>query len=112
MNKAYLISVATAAALGYSAGFVSDGILEASAASLDRKVTVTKCFDNGNAVIANIWDKVDTAMCADAAVEAGIDVGDCSVETGTVSSFTRGTEQTCNSTTFNFGGTWVFGAPQ
>lgn len=111
MEKSYLLTAVTAAALGAGTVALTD-LQDASATALKRKVTVSKSVPNNNQAITDIWSKVASALCADAEAKAGLSAGDCAVEPGAVVSFTRDATETHVSASFAFDGTWVKGSPQ
>ena len=109
-TRSHLITAATALSLGLGLGAL--GINEVMAADYSRRVSVERSFPNSNGVITSIWNQVDAALCPDAEAAADLDPGTCSVETGTVISFTRGATRTGVSANFKFAGSWVLGSPQ
>jgi len=77
------------------------------ASSFARNLTLSKSYANTVPTISQIWERVDTAMCPDAEAALGLAPGACTIEEGTVVSFTRGATETDVSVTFTFAGQWT-----
>jgi len=107
--KAWLLTPALLAA--YALGAADFGPANA-AVPLERAVTVSKTAPNNNAAVAAIWERIRTAMCADAEIAAGIEAGECTLDVGTTATFHLGETETTISAVFPFVGTWTKQAPQ
>lgn len=107
--RAYLLSLITGAVLG--AG-VTAGITSYAGAPITKQTVVTTSYPNTNPVITGIWTSAKNALCPLAEQKEGWQSGDCNIESGTVLSLSKGSENTDVSITFSFDGTYVKGSPQ
>lgn len=113
MTKVHLISVSAALALGYAGGFASDNIVSATSKPLEESANVCIDLPAANPVAADIFSKADVALCDDAEAEAGLDVGDCTVNNVRVVRVVKNDDDTYRACAgFRWSGTWTIGAPQ
>ena len=117
-KKAYLVTLAIGAAVGFGAGEYAD-IQPANARSNTHHVTVEKTI--GHAACAGLAAQAENQLCAKAEAEAKYEEGSCAVEDGTIvyilmnKSEVEGQEDTwaCTlRTKFAFAETAVKGEPQ
>ena len=114
MNKAYIVSLATGVALGFGAGNL-DILTSASAAALDRFVTVEKTISK--AASANLQAQNKTLLCAEAEAEAGLQAGECEIHPGTITWLMYSLDEDGDisltvRSKVRLPGTWILGEPQ
>jgi hypothetical protein len=110
--RVHLISTATALALGYAAGFASDGLVAQAAKSVDHKEVVSLDVANDHPAIVAIWEKVEQATCNLADAQAGFDAGTCALVPGSAVSLRRGETSTHVSAAHIYPGTFSPGIAQ
>jgi len=117
-NKAYLISVATALALGYSAGFASNNITAKAAISMSEKGVWTTNVLTSVPQIASIWGDLELLACDDIDSKLGLDPGTCANQMDPCTA-NSSINLTCNadgttsvSAGVQISGTWTPGAAQ
>ncbi len=76
MNKAYLISVSTALALGYSAGFATDNLTAHAATSMSMSQNVPVRLVQGGAAETQLFAWLDAQGCSSLDTDYGENVCD------------------------------------
>ena len=110
MNRNYLLTAATAFALGAGTTELAD-LSDAFAAPAKREFTVSREIPATNAQLAQIKTRIETAMCPEIEAKHGILSNECALEDGSVTSIVWG-DPTRVTTAFDFDGIWTKGAAQ
>jgi len=118
MNKAFVIGVTTALALGYAGGFTTNGLVAKAGQERPANTIVTKSYDTSVPAVSNLWSTIKSVGCVDADTQLEMDAGSCAAEMapcseGTVFSMTCAPEGRTNvAIGFQFKGFWTPGLPQ